>query len=144
MKAILFVKLQDGRYLFKTDTFWHRSTCINRAKVYGDHNFVKEPLLDGVIKNNINDIEDVLIYDKSILGYFTPDSDKFEGRYSLKDDLQLDDLGDPTYLYIIDVKPLEEWNINNDNEGFILTEGNYSIRDFREYKRNEILTEILN
>jgi len=55
MKAILFVKLQDGQYLFKTDTFWHRSTCINRAKVYGDHNFVKEPLLDGIIKLWLDD-----------------------------------------------------------------------------------------
>ena len=144
MKTILFVKLKTGEYLFKTDSFWHKSHNPNRAKVYGSTEYVSKPLKNGLINNQVNDINEFVIkYDKSLLGYFTPSSDKFNGNYSLKSDITIDDLGDPTFLYQIDVKEIQDWDIKHDDEGYILTEGNYSINDYKQIRRDKILNEIL-
>jgi hypothetical protein len=143
MKTILFVKLKTGEYLFKTDSFWHKSDDPKRAKIYGSIEYVSNPLSNGLIRSRINDIEYVIKYDKSLLGYFTPSSDKFKGNYSLKDDITFDDLGEPTFLYQIDVKEIQDWDMKHDNEGYILTEGNYSINDYKQIRRDEILNEIL-
>jgi hypothetical protein len=144
MKTILFVKLKTGEYLFKTDSFWHKSNNPSRAKIYGSIEYVSNPLRDELIRNKTNDvIENVIKYDKSLLGYFIPSPDKFKGNYSLKDDITFDDLGDPTFLYQIDVKEIQDWDMKHDNEGYILTEGNYSINDYKQIRRDEILNEIL-
>ena len=46
-KTLIFIQTNDGKILYKCDTFWSASSKINYAKIYGD---INQSEIDNLIK----------------------------------------------------------------------------------------------
>lgn len=84
-------------------------------------------------------------YDNGILGYFTPDESKYQGVHNLKKGTTIDELGKPTYLWLIKLKPFDEWVITKEDDESITpdTKSMCTFEDYTEYHRDEILKDVL-
>ena len=151
MKAIMFLKTKDGEYLFKGDSFWSKGKDPDFSKIYSDDdiNQVNSWLQNGIMPWNIfKDKIDVVIerYDNGILGYFTPDESKYQGPHNLKKGTTIDELGNPTYLWLIKLKPFDEWVITKEDDESITpdTKSMCTFENYIEYHRERVLTDVLN
>jgi hypothetical protein len=153
MKAVIFVETKEG-VLFKCDTFWSKSEKPRNAKVYSDDPSQLKDWLQSIMPHNIykDMIEKVkLRYDGAKLGYFTPNVDLFDGSYSLKEGVSVEDLGNPTYLWYIKMNEISNWIIKRDN--ISSEDGRESVDfeskslcefiDYKQTHREEILNEVL-
>jgi len=141
----MFVKTKSGDFYFKTDTFWNKAKQLQSAKIYSDDDEqVERWLKSGIFPNSIyNDKVDEVIerYSDSLLGYITIDDSLLTG-WSIKKDISIEDLGKPKYLYILRVKPIEEWKY--DVEYIIKHDNNcYYFEDYIQVSRDTKISEIL-
>lgn|SRR5574343_180485 len=119
MKGILFTEI-DGIKWFKCDTFWSKSEKLRNAKIYSSlsHDNIQEfeRLLKPVIpsyylKNDLESPEDsinnyrdrIIELNGSILGYYPLDDNVLEDTYRIKEGINIDDLGKPNYLWIVEI-----------------------------------------
>ncbi len=144
----MFLKTKEGEYLFKGDSFWSKGKDPDFAKIYSDDNIdqVNSWLRNGIFPWNIyKDKIDVVIdrYHDGILGYFTPDESKYDGRHNLKKGTKIDELGKPTYLWIIKLYPQSDWVIEKQDENSINPSNMGYFENYTEYHRDEILKDVL-
>jgi hypothetical protein len=150
MKALMFIKTKDNQYLFKADTFWSKSITPRGAKVYNDNS--KEDI-EGWLKSGIlpwsiykSKVDEVIEkYSDGVLGYFTPDESLFETQYSVKENTEVKDLGKPNYLYILRIKPLDEWIIGKEDNDLIYPKNaeNIYFDDYIQLDRDNKIENIL-
>jgi hypothetical protein len=149
MKALMFIKTKDNQYLFKADTFWSKVKDPRQAKVYpNDGSDLERWLKSGIIPWNIykSKIDEVIEkYSDAILGYFTPDESCFEGYYNIKEGIGVSDLGKPKYLYILRIKPFDQWVIEKEDEESIYPKNGENIYfdDYIQVDRNNKIEDIL-
>jgi hypothetical protein len=153
MKAVIFVETKEG-IEFKCDTFWSKSSKPRHAKVYSDNPNELKGWLQSILPSNIYKDRIEYVNDKyqgAKLGYFTPDDNLFEGPYNLKDDLTIDQLGKPKYLWSIEMNEVSDWiikrdNISNEKGRESVDFDSSSLGRFVDYKqthRNDIISEVL-
>ncbi len=157
MKAVLFVEREGVK--FKCDTFWSMSKIPRNAKIYSNDSIESlrgwlYPVISGYLyKNKDKTMEEsiqswnewICGYNDAKLGYFTPDDSLYESQFYLKD-IDVSDLGKPTYLWSIIIKDSDNWIINISDDESIEYDVD-SIRDFVDYKqihRDELIGDILN
>lgn len=151
MKALMFVKTKEGKFLFKGDSFWSKGSEPDYAKVYSNDNIdeVNKWLKNGIFPWNIyKDKVDMVIdrYHDAVLGYFTPDESKFESVHNIKKGTTIEELGEPTYLWVIKLHPQSEWVINKTDEKSITpdTKSMGYFENYTEYHRDKVLDVVLN
>lgn len=151
MKAILFLKTKSGQYLFKGDSFWSKGSEPSYAKIYSNDDIeqVNDWLKNGIMPWNIykDKIDMVIdIYTDGILGYFTPSEDLYDNPYNLKKETIIEDLGRPTYLWIIRLNNQSEWVITKEDDESITpdTKSMCSFESYTEFHRDEVITNVLN
>ena len=153
MKAVIFIESKEEGIQFKCDTFWSKSDKPRNAKVYSDNLNSLKDWLQSVLPHNIyvDKMEYTMNkYQGARLGYFTPDDSLYESGYSLKDDVKVEDLGNPIYLWSIEMNDISNWILKNkkvdrDGRESFDVESN-SLGEFIDYKqihRDELLKEIL-
>lgn len=152
MKAVLFMETKKGEILFKCDTFWSQSDKPSNAKVHSDDSYQDlKRWLQAVLPSNIytDKVQHVIDkYDGGKLGYFTPNEDLFESNFSLKKDVDVSQLGKPTYMWVIKLRDFSEWNCkankyDSDRKSIDVNDIGEFI-DYRVEHRDEILSDILN
>ncbi len=156
MRALLFVEM-GGKKHFKCDTFWSKSQDPTQAKVYSDDSISSlndwlHPVIHGYIFKDGETIEQsitkwkiwVRSYDDAKLGYFTVKDDLLKNQFCIKDGVQIEDLGNPIYLWQISLKDESNWVINSKNSS--VSADLETVREFIDYKqihRDEAIDDIL-
>lgn len=152
MKAVIFVETKEDGILFKCDTLWSKSDKPRNAKVYSDKPTELKGWLQSVLPHNIyKDMVDKVKerYDGAKLGYFTPDENLFKNAYILNDDVCIEDLGKPTYLWTIKMNDVSDWVIKREHEKDkpsidVDTESLGEFIDYKQSHRDEIISNVLN